>query len=83
MAQFTSERQGPSKPTSPGKWPRGKQWKAAPKFIPMGRAMETGFGQRNRVQDRNHSRSRSPHRAALVKNDFLMRSLGRPHRVRW
>ena len=24
-------------------------------------AMETGFGQRNRVQDRNHSRSRSPH----------------------
>ena len=59
----------------------GKQWKAATEVHPYGK------GPWKRVLD-NAIESKSgttpgagpPIRAALVKNDFLMRSLGRPHR---
>ena len=59
----------------------GKQWKAATEVHPYGK------GPWKRVLD-NAIESKTgttpgagpPIRAALVKNDFLMRSLGRPHR---
>ena len=52
----------------------GKQWKAATEVHPYGRGRKTGFGQRNRVQDRNHSRSRSPHPGGPREERLLMRA---------
>ena len=61
---------------------KGKQWNAATEIHPYGK------GPWKRVLD-NAIESKTgtipgggpPVRAALVKNDFLMRSLGRPHRA--
>ncbi len=59
----------------------GKQWKPATEVHPYGQGPWGRVLDKARESKAGHTPEDGPPiRAALVKNDFLMRSLGRPHR---